>query len=172
LIASKFHGITFPFFGLKKVPIEIIFMGPRIYTSTEEGKVLTLIDDNTLEGDKYFNRLLKLEITNPNLRQYFDYTAKDITGLLYSDIKWGIDNSGKLFNLYKQQQFPQKCEKIKIKKRNLVWIHSVSYPFEIPKYFKRFEISPHMYLRCLYIDLTWHLYKFNNMYDSREYMFL
>ena len=84
MIASKFHGITFPFFGLKKVPIEIIFMGPRIYTSTEEGKVLTLIDDNTLEGDKYFNRLLKLEITNPNLRQYFDYTAKDITGLLYS----------------------------------------------------------------------------------------
>ena len=65
-MSTKFDEIKFPFFGLKNKPFKISFYNSSVtLTKFKYGKVY-ILDDVSLLGKNYSERLLELDTIHPN----------------------------------------------------------------------------------------------------------
>lgn len=121
-------------------------------------KTLLTIDEVTKETKSlaYIERL-----ANINNRIEFDYTCRNITELIASKPKWGVDSSGRVFLLMKKEVFNSKILSIKKKKPGLIWLDKISYPLEIDKTINVDPIDTStVRAKVIYVDGIWILYEF------------
>ena len=167
LMPTKFDGIEFPFFGLKNKPHQISFsiQGQRVITKFKNGKVY-ILDDPQLEGNNYSERLLKLDIAYPQTRIIFDFTFTSLRQLIKSidRVKWGLDSTGKNFNLTRKQKLKAKIAQVKKKNDNLLWIEGISYPFELPYDIDNFK-SKDLYALLVNVNNTWYVKDFTHEHN-------
>jgi len=162
-MTTKFDGIKFPLFGLKNKPHKISFSNTSIIlTKFKYGKTY-ILDDVSLVGKKYSERLLELDATHPQTRIVFDATFTSLSQLIKSidKIKWGLDSDGKSFNLGRKQKFKAQIAQVKKKNDNLLWIDGISYPFEIPYMIDNFK-SQDLYALLVNINHTWYVREFTH----------
>ncbi len=165
LIHSKFKDIVFPFFGKKHNPYNIKYRKDIIEANlTKDHKYYTIdkITDDTL-GTTYYQRLFNLEN-----RIEYDFTCRNLSELINSPVLWGVDDSGKIFDLSNKERFKTKTSSIrKIVNPGLIWLHRISYPFVLDRSINLSEIDPDVLKAIVvYIDNTWVLYKFT--YENSE----
>jgi len=162
-VSTKFDGIKFPFFGLKTKPYKISFSKScAIITKFKYGKMY-ILDDVSLLEKTYSERLLKLDTSHPQTRIVFDYTFTSLSQLIKSinKINWGLDSSGKSFNLRRKQKFKAQIAQVKKKNDNLLWIEGISYPFELPYDIDNFK-SKDLYALLVKVNNTWYIKEFTH----------
>jgi len=155
---SKFKNIVFPFYGKIKKPYDIKHSKNIIKANFHINNKYYIIDklDDSTYGLTYFERLAKLET-----RIEYEYTCRNMTELINSPVKWGVDNVGKLYNLYNKETFRIATKKIRNIKSGLIWLHNISYPFIIDKTINLEEIDTKVLKAVVvYIDYVWVLYRF------------
>jgi len=163
---TKFDDIKFPFFGLKNKPYKISFSNSSvILTKFKYGKVY-ILDDISLLGKNYAERLLELDTTHPQTRIIFDFTFISLSHLIKSidKIKWGLDSEGKSFNLGRKQKFKAQIAQVKKKNDNLLWVDGISYPFEIPYMIDNFK-SKDLYALLVKVNYTWYIKEFTHEHN-------
>ena len=96
MITNKFSRISFPFFGLLKVPYEINITFNKIQIKRKRFSQLETIDDKSLAGD-YFARLMQLD-----KRGDFNVTCKNVQDCLVSKVVWGLDKNAIIHDLRKK----------------------------------------------------------------------
>lgn len=127
---SKFNQIRFPFFALRRPPTEIIYGKDEIYIRQGRSRSFILLD--TVTADTLDLPYLERVLHAPN-RLEFEYTCRNLTELIMSKSKWGVDSIGRIFNLTRRQRFPARCLPVIKQKDNLIWLKHISYPFHIDK---------------------------------------
>ena len=163
---SKFSDIIFPFYGLNHLPKKIKINTDKIEIITHDN-LNKVVWDKNYKTDTYFNTLLCLDN-----RIIFDYTAINIQQLVLTNyLVWGVDNTGKIHNLYKKQKFPVLQSTIAKTHLNLLWFEKISYPFEIPNNLEK-TVSKFSIGLFIYIDKVWYLYEINDKYKNMEYLWL
>lgn len=166
---NKFSDIEFPFFGLKKIPEEIIYDSKTIYVKI--GKETLLLDDKSYKTNNYLDRLQNMRIDNNIVDVViFDSTSLNLTQLIRSKSKWGVSHTGKIFDLSKKERFSHKCSKIKKIKDNLLWVKGISYPFKFKNIIG--EADKFIFACLVYIENTWILYDFTYEYKSNKKIIL
>lgn len=161
---SKFSGITYPFFGMRIPPKDIIYQDDKVYFVRQH--ITTLLDDYNIPYNSYIRRLLYFD-SNDIDRLRFTYTAYSLENIILSKIPWGIDNTGKIFNLKEKETFKTKISKIERTKGNLIWIKGVSYPFNL-SLDASYNINKHLFAEIVFIDNKWYLYNFTYKYKKRD----
>lgn len=161
---SKYKGIKFPFYGKLSAPVHTIYDYNTIYIIDKYGDKF-LIDDKSINSSNYLKRLIKLE---KNLYTIvYDHTAVNMSQLITSPIKWGLDNTGRIYDLSKKQLFKSMTVKIDKVYNNYLWAHKVSYPFKLEanqsQLFNKF-----IYITLVYIDSVWRLYQFGYKYHEKR----
>ena len=162
-MSTKFDEIKFPFFGLKNKPFKISFYNSSVtLTKFKYGKVY-ILDDVSLLGKNYSERLLELDTIHPQTRIVFDFTFTSLSQLIKSidKVKWGLDSDGKNFNLGRKQKFKAQVAQVKKKNDNLLWIEGISYPFELPYDIDNFK-SKDLYALLINVNDTWHIKEFTH----------
>jgi hypothetical protein len=165
---SKFTGIEYPFFGLLRLPYDIKYKGSQILVTVQEGLRQLILDDTSLPGLTFYQRLWNLEKKYGNKRLRFTHTATNLASIITSKIKWGIDSNAKIFNLSNVETYKGKYLKINKIKGNLIWVNSISYPLELPKHMAELPYAETYYAGVIYIDLTWHLWDITPMPQQLE----
>lgn len=116
----------------------------------------------------YFERLTSLED-----RLEFKYTCRNLTELLNSSCKWGVDNSGKIFDLSIKERFPVAVRRINRTKPGLIWVNRISYPLELDPTLNLNDVDRDVLKAVvIYIDNTWTLYKVTYENTTIESMLL
>ena len=161
---SKFYGIKFPIFCLRKAPFNVRILMDKIYVQKEDSSICTLIDSPVQDKNAPF---LHRYIQTKDDEFHFDFTCNNITALINKSkvIKWGIDSSGKIFNLNSKQTFKARCVRITKVKGNLVWFDTVTYPFKLKSNMIDEKLLKEQYAIVVYIDKEWVLHKFINFYE-------
>ena len=162
MTTNKFSRISFPFFGLLKVPYEINITFDKIQIRRKRFSQLETIDDKSLAGD-YFARLLQLD-----KRGDFNVTCKNIQDCLVSKVVWGLDKNAIIHDLTKKNTFKAENRKIQKVKDNLVWLDKISYPFKVNTDQVLF-IEDVLYGRVVYVNNEWFLKEFIMEPVSRNY---
>jgi len=167
---SKYSGIKFPFFGLRKIPLDIKYTRDTIYVFLKDRWVL--LDDRSKLPDPplYFNRLMCLDLQGID-RVMFDFTCIRMEQLLKSQIKWGIDALGTVFDLSKKEKFLLKCTRVKKVKNNLMWVKGITYPFVL-KYQLSKSLNKFLFVELVQIDLTWYLHRFTYKYNFKKHLYI
>ena len=154
---SKFSNIIFPLFGSLSDPRYIVFTVNGILYAPSPEKTVH-IDITTRLYPKYLDRVFYMDaLEMPRIT--YDYTFSNMSSLLRSKVKWGLDVNGKYFKFDKKEVLPLKCARISKIVNNLIWVKGISYPFEI-KWKLTETINEFMFANLVQIDLTWHLYNF------------
>ena len=153
MTTNKFSRISFPFFGLLKVPYEINITFDKIQIRRKRFSQLETIDDKSLVGD-YFARLIQLD-----KRGDFNVTCKNIQDCLVSKVVWGLDKNAIIHDLTKKNTFKAENRKIQKVKDNLVWLDKISYPFKVNTDQVLF-IEDVLYGRVVYVNNEWFLKEF------------
>lgn len=155
---SKYKGIEYPFYALRDKPHDVRFtlntVEIQLSSNDTQWRVL---DDRTLPGD-YFNRqvqMLNLKYTKVN----FNYTCRNLSEILNSKTKWGLDSKAKIFDFTTKEKFKLTCKKIKKIKENLVWVENISYPFKLNT--SKININDVYYLTLVYVDNQWYPLEFS-----------
>lgn len=159
---SKFNGIRFPFYGIKRTPYDIKYSSNSIKCNFIKDHKYFYIDkvDEITKNYSYLERLVPEDD-----RLYFDYTCRNLTELINSPVKWGVDNSGRIYNLSIKERFPISIRTIRKIKENLIWLTRISHPFILDKTLTIEEVDIKVLkVMVVYIDNTWILYKFT--YDA------
>jgi len=159
---NKFSRISFPFFGLLKVPYEINITFNKIQIRRKRFSQLETIDDKSLAGD-YFARLLQLD-----KRGDFNVTCKNIQDCLVSKVVWGLDKNAIIHDLTKKNTFPAENRKIRKVRDNLVWLDKIAYPFKVNTD-QTLHIDDILYGRVIYVNNEWFLKEFIMEPVSRNY---
>tara|TARA_Y100000034_G_scaffold136800_2_gene215906 strand:+ start:3650 stop:4135 length:486 start_codon:yes stop_codon:yes gene_type:complete len=160
---SKFSEITFPFFGLNYVP-EVEFRGREIFIYNK------ILDDVSLPQKTYLNRLIHLSSKD---KVTFDFTANSLENIIfYKKAKWGIDNTGKIFNISKKQRFTLTSKKIEKIRNKLIWVKGISYPFNVPLELEDLINKKLFFVDLVHIDNLWRLYNFSYSYNSKKYAYI
>lgn len=159
---SKFSGIKFPFYGLKALPYHIKYSNKKVICNFRKDHRYFLIDkiDESTKDLSYLERLALVED-----RVEFDYTCRNLTELINSSSKWGVDNSGRIFDLSTKERFTLRVKSIRKVKPGLIWLNRISYPIHIDKTIKLEEVDTKVVKAIVvYIDNTWVLYRvtYNN----------
>lgn len=122
--------------------------------------------DNTTENLSYLERLAAMED-----RIYYDYTCRNLTELINSPVKWGVDNTGKVFNLSNLEQFKTSLKTIRKVKPGLIWLNRISYPLTVEKTLNLEEVDTKVLkVIVVYIDYVWTIYKFTYDTKIKEYI--
>jgi hypothetical protein len=139
------------------VPYDVIYYSDSIKVIKSHGYAQKILDI-TSSKKTYLDKLSDIDEQN---RLEFDYTARTLHELIRSPIKWGIDNSCRVFNLSSSEKFPIKTFKILKKDNNLLWLRGISYPFELSRHIKLDNIDANTILvDCVYVNNTWIIYEF------------
>lgn len=154
-IISKYDGIVFPFFALKKKPYKLLYSADTICAITKTDGSLETVDDKKLQGD-YFARLLQLEN-----RITFHYTCKNLQDLILCNAKWGMDSTAVPFDLTKKEPVAARIVKVKKIKGNLVWLHSIPYPFRLSTV-EPLDLDDRMYAIIIKVKHEWYIKKFTH----------
>ena len=162
MITNKFSRISFPFFGLLKVPYQINITFNKIQIRRKRFSQLETIDDKSLAGD-YFARLLQLD-----KRGDFNVTCKNIQDCLVSKVVWGLDKNAIIHDLTKKNTFPAENRKIRKVRDNLVWLDKIAYPFKVNTD-QTLHIDDILYGRVIYVNNEWFLKEFIMEPVSRNY---
>lgn len=162
MITNKFSRISFPFFGLLKVPYEINITFNKIQIRRKRFSQLETIDDKSLAGD-YFARLLQLDKHGD-----FNVTCKNIQDCLVSKVVWGLDKNAIIHDLTKKNTFPAENRKIRKVRDNLVWLDKIAYPFKVNTD-QTLHIDDILYGRVIYVNNEWFLKEFIMEPVSRNY---
>jgi len=157
---SKFKGITFPFFGLLKKPITLSYDSNRITIKKITNGANFILDDRSISGSSYLDRIYKLEDKYDKQRVIFDITARKMEELINSGCVWGIDNQAKVFDLSKKEKFKYKVTDISRIKDNLFWVNGISYPFQLPDHLVGVNLKD-LKAKLVYIDGVWYLHRFD-----------
>ena len=151
---SKYRGITYPFFAIKRVPYSIRYDKNQIVIQKYKDNSECIVDDRRLPGD-YFARLVQLD------RKIFDYTCRDLEDLLNCKAKWGLDSTAKIFDLSAPEKHRKEIRKVQRVKNNFIFVDKISYPFKIdvvtPLEQKHLE---DLYVEVIMIENEWYLHKF------------
>tara|TARA_Y100000389_G_C17453818_1_gene516669 strand:- start:556 stop:1047 length:492 start_codon:yes stop_codon:yes gene_type:complete len=151
---NKFSNIKYPFFGIKHKPWNVVYDLHKIQVQRTYTGHLESVDDKRLNGD-YFARLAQMDH-----RLKFDYTCKNLQELIYSGCKWGMDSEANPHDLSKSLVASVRCAKITKVNENLVWVHKVSYPFEIPTK-EKLELNEDIFGTLVKVDNEWYLKEFS-----------
>lgn len=162
MITNKFSRISFPFFGLLKVPYEINITFNKIQIKRKRFSQLETIDDKSLAGD-YFARLMQLD-----KRGDFNVTCKNVQDCLVSKVVWGLDKNAIIHDLRKKNTFLAENRKIQRVKDNLVWLDKIAYPFKVNTDQVLF-IEDVLYGRVIYVNNEWFLKEFITEPVNRNY---
>lgn len=165
---AKFSDITFPFFGLYNKPQEVSIKTDRIDIKTHDN-LNKILYPQDIKSDQYIKVLASMLAKNEN-RIIFDYTALNLQSLIVTKpLVWGVDNTGKIFNLTHKERFPVLQTPISKRRDGLLWFKHVSYPFSIPFNIEQ-TINEYSIGLLVYIDLTWYIYEINHNYQDLEYI--
>ena len=156
---SKFNGITYPLFALKHKPYKLVYSTDKICAIKNKGDMLHTIDDKKLPGD-YFSRLLQLET-----RLNFDYTCKNLQDVIYTKPAWGMDSLAQPIDLTKKEAVSAKCLKVRRVKNNLIWLHSIAYPFAVPTK-ETLILEDTLYATIVNVNYDWHILQFAQDYQK------
>jgi hypothetical protein len=159
---------VFPFFGRKHNPYKVLYKKDKILiklTSHSKDVILDIATEET-KNSSYLDRIASLDN-----RLFFEYTCRNLTELLNSKSCWGVDSTGKVFDLINTERYKTKLVKIRKVKKGLIWVNSVSYPILIDKTIN-LESADFEVLRILllYIDNEWVLYKVTYDTEISEYI--
>jgi hypothetical protein len=85
---------------------------------------------------------------------------------LNAKVYWGVDSTGKVFDLVNKERFPTKLARIRKIKEGLIWVNYVSYPLKIHKTvdLENADLDV-LKVILLYIDYEWIIYQFT--YDTK-----
>lgn len=157
---SKFWGIQFPIFCLKKTPYKYsVRLDTITIQKTEEEKPSTV--DQFDSSVPLLNRYIKVKDDS----FAFDYTCLNLSQLITKRIEWGIDSTARAFDFRKLQTFKARNVKIRRLKGNLIWVDTVTYPYKIPQH----SVSPELldqYVTIVYVDNVWYLYRFTSFSEK------
>ena len=155
---SKYKGIEFPFYGLKEKPFDIKFDVSKIEIKLNESDYQwKVLDDKNLQGDYFFRQVQML--SKKYTKVHFKYTCRNVREVINSKCKWGVDSNAQIYDLSIKQKFNLICCKIKKIKENLIWVHVISYPFEINT--DNINIEENYYVTLVNIDKRWHPLEFS-----------
>lgn len=152
---SKFIGINYPLFALKKKPFKLVYSIDSIYAIKSEGNILETVDNKNLSGD-YFSRLLQM-VNRIN----FDYTCKNLQDVIYSKPQWGIDSTAQPVDLSRREPVKAKTLKVRKVKNNLIWLDSISYPFKLSTN-ERIILTDAVYAVVVNINNEWYITSFTD----------
>lgn len=155
---SKFQGIKFPFFGLDKVPNTVYFTKNEIFVTI--GSSSYLLDDKTLPYEDFLTRVACLELNSTYSRLKFKYTALSLDNLITVPVKWGVDSTGKIFDLSKKEKFLVKCVKVDKIEEDLIWVKGISYPFKLKEGLTK-TLNSYMFVILVQIDKDWCIKEFS-----------
>lgn len=162
---SKFYGIVYPFYGSYFYPDRIIY-GPNDLSVEVKGRTY-IVDINYLRTPSYLQTLFSLD-NKEKKRLSFHITARNTSELLRSpNVKWGIDNKGKQYDLRSKTSIPCVCRKVVKVINTKFWLQGISYPFEVADYLKSTEDLESIYAITVNIDMQHHIYEFTTLYDER-----
>lgn len=169
---GKFTGITFPFYAISEIPdvityslygIDIVMKDTRYY----------IVDDRTYPQQTYIGRLLAMDADNKN-RLKFKYTCTNLQQLmlLMYKIKWGVDNTGKIFDLSKKEKFLQKITSkiVQLPEEEtpgLLRLKGISYPFEVPFEIEK-SISAYALVCLAKIEERWYIHRVTNRWVTAK----
>lgn len=160
---SKFKDIVFPFFARKHNPYSVIYKKDKVLVKVDPHSKVAFIDNVTSENKNlsYFERL-----SNFDTRVSFEFTCRNLTELLNAKVYWGVDSTGKVFDLVNKERFPTKLARIRKIKEGLIWVNYVSYPLKIHKTvdLENADLDV-LKVILLYIDYEWIIYQFT--YDTK-----
>jgi hypothetical protein len=154
---SKFYGIKFPIFALKKKPYDYSIRLDNISVKRTE-------DDDWHTIDKYSEKtpLLHRYVSIKDEFFFFDFTCTNITQLVSKNIECGIDANAKIFDLRQKQKFKARTVQVVKTRDNLIWVDTVSYPFKLSKNILDKKTILEQYITIVYIDECWHLFRFSS----------
>lgn len=155
-VKSKFYGIKFPIFCLKKHPTNLKLK--QGYLVDDKNQVYDSFNYKTAY-ESYLERLLKLEIDTSII---YDYTANNLTELLtvIKSVKFGIDISSKLYDFRKTQVFEACCKKPVDIKSNIFRISGIPYPFTCDEKILDKNKLKDLWIDLINVDNVWYIYKF------------
>lgn len=139
------------------MPYHIKYYNNEVKCNFRKDHRYFLIDkiDETTKNLSYLERLVLAED-----RVEFNYTCRNLTELINSSSKWGVDSSARIFDLSSKERFPLKVRSIRKIKPGLIWLNRISYPIHIDKTIKLEEIDTKVVKAAVvYIDHTWVLYR-------------
>lgn len=157
---SKFYGIKYPIFCLKRYPEDVIVKLDTLEVLKDENGSYQTIDvykENKTVLERYLT-------SNTSFR--FDYTCRNITELARAKPKWGLDFSAKIIDLRKPYVVKARNVKIIRVMENLIWVNSVSYPIELPTTFKYHKDLKDQWVTIMYIDYKWEIYSFTSFEEE------
>lgn len=168
---SKFTGITFPFYGITEVPVKIEYSLTKINITMEDTRFY-LLDDKSYPQKTYIGRLLVMDAKSIN-RLIFKYTVINLQQLiLLPQIKWGVDNIGKIFNLSKKEKFSYKLTNINTNNTtNLLRLKGISYPFEVPYGIAK-SISKYDKVCIVKVNNRWYIHKIISKYINKKEIYI
>jgi len=113
-----------------------------------------------------------LDADNIN-RLVFEYTIIRLQQLiLLPQIKWGVDNTGKIFDLSKKEKFPYKITSINTNNTTeLLRLKGISYPFEVP-YGLSNSISKYDRVYVVKIEDRWYIHKVSAKYSNKKEVYI
>lgn len=154
---SKFYGIEFPIFALKRKPYDFsIRLNSISVKRTEEDEW------HTIDEYKEKTSLLKRYVSVKDDFFFFDYTCTNISQLISKPIEWGIDSKAKIYDFRQKQKFKARTVQVVKVRDNLIWLNTVSYPFKLSKNIVDPATILEQYITIVYIDEVWYLYRFSS----------
>ena len=160
---SKFYGIKYPLFGLDTYPYDYtIRLNSVTVQKSENSNAFTI--DNFQDNVPYIIRYLATKDDDFK----FDFTCLNVSHMLTKKVKWGIDSSAKVFSFTKPNTFKARNVPIIRNKGTLIWVDSVSYPFEIPKLLVDASEILSQHLTIVYVDDIWVPYKYTSFSEKVE----
>ena len=159
-LISKYHGINYPFFALKKYPFSIRYTKDRILIKKTAEDNDHIIDDKSLSGD-YLSRLAKLPGSFS-----FQFTCKGLQELLQCKAKWGIDSTAKCFDLRAREVHKKDTRKVVRVKNNIIFLEKISYPFIINT-IEKIDLKDDLYAEIRFVEGEWYLSKFIYEEDNK-----
>mgnify|MGYP003408642201 CR=1 FL=1 len=158
---SKFYGVQYPLFGLRKKPYNFSIRLDTITVQKEENTKECVID-KFQEKVPYLNRYLAAN----NGDFSFDFSCLTVSHIISKPIRWGIDSSAKVFDFTTKQTFKARNVPIIRVKETLIWVKTVSYPFKVPKLLVDTAELLDQHLTIVYIDDDWVPLKFTSFSEK------
>lgn len=164
---SRFKDIKFPFYGKVNWYYDILYRQNVIYGKQFVHSKSYKIIDQVSEENKAQNYIQRLASIDNRIE--FDCTCRNITELIAAKPKWGIDSEGKIFILTRKERLKTKILPIRKKKPGLIWLNSISYPFEIDRTINVEAIDTNaLRAQIILVDSLWVLYKFTYELSTAE----
>ena len=159
-MTSKFIGISYPFFGLKKKPYKVSFTDSKVLIEKTKGSHTETVDDRDRGGNDYFARLVAMPV-----RLEYDMTCANLQDVLYAKPKWGLDKRGGIFDLTKKEVYKSKVSRIKTIKDKYFYVTGVAYPFRL-KTNEKIKLDELPWVQIVYIDNVWYAKEFLTDYKD------